>query len=58
LTGKDVSTSSVQSIMGAQLMRLSIFFIQRIFFAIVGPVKYWTDQHRNDRRTVRNTTED
>jgi hypothetical protein len=29
--------------MGAQEMRLSIFFILHIFFAIVGPVKYGTD---------------
>jgi hypothetical protein len=28
-------------------MRLSMFFIQRIFFAIVGPVKYWTDNRAN-----------
>jgi hypothetical protein len=37
--------ASVQSIMGAQQMRLSMFFIERIFFAIVGPVKHWTDNY-------------
>jgi len=35
--------SSVQSVMGAQLMRRSMCSIQRIFFAVAGPVKYWTD---------------
>ena len=29
--------------MGATVMRRSICFIGRIFFAIVGPVKHWTD---------------
>jgi hypothetical protein len=33
------------AIMGAQQMRLSMFFIERIFFAIVGAVKHWTDNY-------------
>ena len=36
--------ASVQSIMGATLTRLSICFIQGIFFVIVGAVKYRTDK--------------
>jgi hypothetical protein len=39
---KEKSRASVQSIMGAQLMRLSICFIERIFFLIVDPVQHRT----------------
>jgi hypothetical protein len=37
--------------MGAQLMRLSICFIERIFFLIVDPVKHWTHHQSCSMRT-------
>jgi hypothetical protein len=38
--------------MGTQEMRLSMCCIERIFFAIVRPVKHWTDSdsHRNEEK--------
>ena len=49
--GKNPATQrqcrSLQSIMGAQQMRLSMCFMLCIFFAIVGPVEYWIDNPAN-----------
>ena len=43
LIAQKILRESLQSIRGAVQMRLSMCFILRIFFAIVGPVKYWSD---------------